>query len=181
LISPTSRSCSCTGTPATVRKPARPQWPSIGLGSAERIGIMRVLASAATWPHRHSWVRRQASSCDLGRQAVGGQHQVVLVALVGPADGHRVRMGHGAQLAREAVAQFLQAAGPGDEGGGLVERGQALVLLLQALGLLAHLGLQVLIEALQRLRHLVEAGREVAEFVGGAHLHPGHKVARRCG
>ena len=46
------------------------------------------------------------------------------------------------------------------------------------LGLFLHLGLKVLVQALQGFGHAVEAGRERAEFVVGAWVDPRAQVAR---
>jgi hypothetical protein len=48
----------------------------------------------------------------------------------------------------------------------------------QALGLFLHLGLEVLVQPLQRLGHAVEARRQRAEFVVGAGVDPRAQVAR---
>ena len=104
------------------------------------------------------------------RQAVMGQQHIALIGLVGPAHGGGIGPGGAADLLRKALGQRLQAAGLAGQSAHRVQRGQALVLLLDAGGLLAHLALQILVRGLQRMCHQVEARGELAELVLGLHL-----------
>jgi hypothetical protein len=110
-------------------------------------------------------------------QAVGGQQQIALVGLAGPAHGRGVGAGNPPHLGREAGRQRVEAAGLRQEGADLVQVGQPLPLHLQAGGLFAYLFLQAGIERLQRASHLVETGRQLAELVLRARFHPGGQVA----
>ena len=80
-------------------------------------------------------------------------------------------------LAGEAACQRVQAGRARQERADLVQVGQALALDLQPRRLLAHLVFQAAVEGLQRLRHLVEAGRKLPELVVAVHHDAGGQIA----
>ena len=138
--------------------------------------MTRVAASPWRWPQKQPPAGRHcsASTSCCGRQS---EHQVALVGLVGPAHRRGVGARHASHLACEALRQRIQRGGGGDEGRGFVQGGQARALGLQAQRLFLHPRLQALVQALQRLRHAVEAGREHAEFVVAFDFHARRQVA----
>jgi len=111
------------------------------------------------------------------RKAVGSEHQVALVGLVGPAHGHRVGLHHRAHTLRKTLGEFLDGVGLGQKGTDLVQRLQPRALGLDALRLGLHLGLQAAVERLQRGGHAVEARGHQAEFVLRVHLDAGVELA----
>ena len=101
-------------------------------------------------------------------QAVRGQQQVALVALVRPAQRRAVGARHLRDVPREAVGQLLQRRRAADQRAHVVQRLQPLALVVQLGGLLRHLGFQVAVHRLQVLGQVVEAGSERAELVAAA-------------
>ena len=110
-------------------------------------------------------------------QAVACEQHIALVGLVGPAHGGGIGPRHAADLLHKALSQQLQAAGGAGQRTDLVQRRQALVLHGDAGGLLLHLVLQIVVRGLQRMRHQVEAGRELAELIVGIHRQPRAQLA----
>ena len=109
-------------------------------------------------------------------KAVGRQHQVTLVGVIGPAHGHRIGLHHGAHLACKPLRQLVDGVGFGHERADLVERGQPGTLRFDTPRLGLHLGLQPFVQRLQRCGHSVEAAGHLAEFVLGLDLDPRGKV-----
>ena len=114
----------------------------------------------------------------LCRKAVGRQHQVALVHLVGPAHHHSVGLHHHAHALRKTVGQLFDRAGPRQEGADLVQGLQPGPLRFDPLGFIHHLGFQPLVHGLQGQRHVVEAGGHLAELVLRVHVHPGREIPR---
>ena len=153
--------------------------------AAHRFGIMRQDRN-----HARAGIGAQvAAGAGAGQQAafllqhlfgkaVGRQHQVTLVGVIGPAHGHRIGLHHGAHLACKPLRQLVDGVGFGHERADLVERGQPGTLRFDTPRLGLHLGLQPFVQRLQRCGHSVEAAGHLAEFVLGLDLDPRGKVPR---
>ena len=111
------------------------------------------------------------------RQTVRGQHQVALVALVGPAQRHTVGMRDARDALGETLGQRFERGGTGHEFGHLVQALQALVLFLQQRGFLLHPGLEASVHRLQLLGHAVEAAGQGTEFIGRSTVDPRAQVS----
>ena len=108
---------------------------------------------------------------DHGRwQTVRSQHQVAAVGLIRPAQRHTVGTGDARDVAREPGGQLVESDSPGDQVADLVEAFQPLVLFLELRGLFLDAAFEVAVHRLQLSGHVVEAGGQGAELVGGRAL-----------
>ncbi len=140
--SPISRSCCRIGIDTTVSNPASLQW-------CMPRGLHRLDRNDAHARRR----RRRAAEAVAGLdallavghrrgQTLGGEQQVALVGLVGPAQRDAVGVRDAADVPRESGGQFLQRRGLGGQRRHVVERFQALALFLQLGGLFGDLALR---------------------------------------